>query len=58
MSCCSTDVLKDAISRGATRNEIRSIAVGGNMQTLQAHGWAKVQGGLTTVEEVLRVLGA
>jgi type II secretory ATPase GspE/PulE/Tfp pilus assembly ATPase PilB-like protein len=50
-----TDELKQAISRAAPQAELRELARGAGMQPLRLDGWAKVQAGLTTVEEVLRV---
>ena len=51
-----TDELKDAVTRRAQRSELRMLAVQGGMVPLRADGWAKVQAGQTTVEEVLRVV--
>ena len=50
------DVLRDAISRGATRNQVRGIAEAQQMATMREDGWAKCQRGLTTIDEVLRVI--
>jgi general secretion pathway protein E len=50
-----TDDLKHAIARTASLAELRDIARGAGMRGLRLDGWAKVQAGLTTVEEVLRV---
>lgn len=50
-----TDEMKDAVSRRAARAEMRTIAEDSGMTTLRQDGWRKVQAGLTTVEEVLRV---
>ncbi len=50
-----TDAIKEAISRGASRATLRAMAEQGGMRPLSADGWAKVEAGLTTVEEVLRV---
>jgi type II secretory ATPase GspE/PulE/Tfp pilus assembly ATPase PilB-like protein len=50
-----TDELKDAIVRRASRSEVRRLASGAGMRPMRADGWAKVEAGLTTVEEVLRV---
>jgi type II secretory ATPase GspE/PulE/Tfp pilus assembly ATPase PilB-like protein len=49
------DDLKHAIARSASLAELRDIARGAGMRGLRLDGWAKVQAGLTTVEEVLRV---
>lgn len=51
-----SDELRDAVSRAATRTELRMIAVGTGMRRLQVDGWTKIEEGLTTVEEVLRVV--
>jgi type II secretory ATPase GspE/PulE/Tfp pilus assembly ATPase PilB-like protein len=50
-----TEPLKQAISRLAPADELRELAAASGFVTLKADGWAKVQAGLTTVEEVLRV---
>jgi type II secretory ATPase GspE/PulE/Tfp pilus assembly ATPase PilB-like protein len=51
-----TDELRDAIARRASRTVLREMAAREGMHTLRADGWAKVEAGLTTVEEVLRVV--
>jgi type II secretory ATPase GspE/PulE/Tfp pilus assembly ATPase PilB-like protein len=53
-----TEPLRDRIVQGATRSELRASAIAGGMRTLQEDGWRKVELGITTVEEVLRVVGA
>jgi len=50
-----TDELRQAMAREAPADHIRELATAAGMVTLKADGWAKVQAGLTTVEEVLRV---
>jgi type II secretory ATPase GspE/PulE/Tfp pilus assembly ATPase PilB-like protein len=50
-----TAELKQAISRSAPHSELRELASVAGMQSLRHDGWTKVQAGLTTVEEVLRV---
>jgi general secretion pathway protein E len=50
-----TDDLKQAIAHGASHAELRDLAREAGMQPLRHDGWVKVQAGLTTVEEVLRV---
>lgn len=47
--------IKQAIGRMAPLMEMREMAGEAGMRTLRQDGWAKVQGGITTVEEVLRV---
>ena len=51
-----TDEVKDAITRGAGRADLRTIAREAGMTTLREDGWRKVREGTTTVEEVLRVV--
>jgi len=51
-----TDPLKDAITQHAGRNELRALAVAGGFTPLRLDGWQKVSAGLTTIEEVLRVV--
>jgi type II secretory ATPase GspE/PulE/Tfp pilus assembly ATPase PilB-like protein len=51
-----TDELREAIARNATRAQIRDLAVAAGMGSLRADGGDKVRRGLTTVEEVLRVV--
>lgn len=50
-----TDELKDAISRRASRAELREVMVRGGTISLADDAAAKVRAGVTTVEEVLRV---
>ncbi|PYO69947.1 MAG: type II secretion system protein E, partial [Gemmatimonadetes bacterium] len=50
-----TDELKQAIARLEPLAQLRSLARGDGMTTLREDGWRKVQAGITTVEEVLRV---
>ena len=49
---------RESIVRGIDGAELRRRALAGGMKTLREDGWRKVQAGLTTVEEVLRVLGS
>src|SRR5712664_1634329 len=49
------DDIKHAITRLAPLAALRDLARAAGMTTLRQDGWAKVQGGITTVEEVLRV---
>ncbi len=52
-----TDALRDAATRGATRIALRqALEADGGGSSLRRDGWRKVEAGLTTVEEVLRVL--
>lgn len=50
--------LKDAIVQRASRHDLRQKAHEQGMVTLRGDGWAKVQAGVTTIEEVLRVTEA
>jgi type II secretory ATPase GspE/PulE/Tfp pilus assembly ATPase PilB-like protein len=50
------DELKDAVVRGVQRLELRTMAEAHGMRPLRADGWSKAEAGLTTVEEVLRVV--
>lgn len=50
-----TDKLKHALARDSSLGELRDLARSQGMKTLREDGWAKVQAGITTVEEVLRV---
>jgi type II secretory ATPase GspE/PulE/Tfp pilus assembly ATPase PilB-like protein len=51
-----SDELKDAIARRASRTQLRALATDAGLTPLRLDGWAKVEAGLTTVEEVLRVI--
>lgn len=50
------DALRGAITRGATRAQVRELAEEQAMATLRHDGWNKCERGLTTIEEVLRVV--
>jgi len=50
------DEVKDAIVRGVSRLELRTLAEAHGMRPLRVDGWSKAEAGLTTVEEVLRVV--
>jgi type II secretory ATPase GspE/PulE/Tfp pilus assembly ATPase PilB-like protein len=50
------DALRDAVAARAPRTQLRALALEGGMVPLRADGWSKVRAGLTTVEEVLRVV--
>jgi type II secretory ATPase GspE/PulE/Tfp pilus assembly ATPase PilB-like protein len=47
--------LKELVARRAPRGELRDRARAHRLATLRDDGWTKVQAGITTVEEVLRV---
>ena len=51
-----SEELKDAITQRASRATLRALAARDGMIPLAEDGWAKVHAGLTTVEEVLRVV--
>ena len=53
-----TASMRDAIARGATRSELEQLAACSAWHPMLHDGWAKVAAGLTTVEEVLRVIAA
>lgn len=50
------DELKEALGRNAGAGILRSLASEGGMRTLKEDGWAKAEAGITTIEEVLRVV--
>jgi general secretion pathway protein E len=50
-----SDELRDSLLQGAPLARMRALAREQGMVTLREDGWTKVQAGLTTVEEVLRV---
>ncbi|WP_420127337.1 GspE/PulE family protein [Longimicrobium sp.] len=50
------DALREGIMRRAPRPEMREAALRGGMTTLRMDAWRKVRDGVTTVEEVLRVV--
>ncbi len=47
--------LKELIAGGATTDELRHVAIREGMTTLREDAWRKVQAGITTYEEALRV---
>lgn len=51
-----SDALKDAIVASAPRAELRRLAREAGMVPLRESGWKKVQAGLTTIDEVIRVV--
>ncbi|MEO8031384.1 MAG: GspE/PulE family protein, partial [Gemmatimonadota bacterium] len=52
-----SEELRRALVERPDSTRLRGIAKAGGMVTLQEDGWRKVQAGITTVEEVLRVAG-
>jgi general secretion pathway protein E len=53
-----TEEFKEALSRGGDHARLRAILKDAGMRTLREDGWTKVEAGVTTVEEVLRVVQA
>lgn len=51
-----SDALRDAIASRATRATLRALAADAGLSPLRADGWQRAKQGLTTVEEVLRVV--
>ena len=47
--------IREAILRKASAGEIKSIAIKNGMTTMLEDGYSKIESGLTTFEEVLRV---
>jgi type II secretory ATPase GspE/PulE/Tfp pilus assembly ATPase PilB-like protein len=50
-----TDAIRPLIIARASSNQIKAQAIRDGMHTLRDDGWGKVLGGVTTIEEVLRV---
>jgi len=50
------DTIREAILRKASATEIRALAVAGGMTTMQEDGFKKVEAGITTREEIMRVI--
>ncbi len=50
-----TEEIKQQLLKAPNAGALRALAEGQGMATLRQDGWRKVQAGLTTVEEVLRV---
>lgn len=48
--------IRDAIMRKASAAELRRLAISGGMTTMLEDGFAKARAGLTSIEEVLRVV--
>jgi type IV-A pilus assembly ATPase PilB len=47
--------IRKLINEKASSDQIRQAAISSGMKTLRQAGWEKVKGGITTLEEVLRV---
>jgi type IV pilus assembly protein PilB len=54
---CTDDELRDAIVREATIAELRRVGLKNGMVTLRVDGFRKVREGITTIEEVLQIVG-
>ena len=50
-----TDQIRPLVIARSSSNEIKQVALRQGMRTLRSDGWNKVLGGVTTIEEVLRV---
>ena len=50
------DELRHAMTTGASRAQVRELSESRGLSTLREDGWTKCERGLTTVEEVLRVV--
>ncbi len=50
------DEIRDAILRGAAAHELRRLAIENGMRTLQQDAMAKIINGVTSVDEVIRVI--
>lgn len=50
------DVIKEAILKKTSANEIKKIAISRGMTTMLEDGWKKISAGETTIEEILRVI--
>ncbi|HXG45460.1 MAG TPA: GspE/PulE family protein [Gemmatimonadales bacterium] len=53
-----TDPVRHQVARGLALETLRALAREEGMVTLREDGWRKVQAGVTTVEEVVRVTGS
>jgi general secretion pathway protein E len=51
-----SDRMRELLARSGEKTRLREIALEEGMTTLRADGWRKVQTGITTIEEVLRVV--
>jgi general secretion pathway protein E len=48
--------LRDAMTSGASRSQLRTLAQEAGLVTMRSDAWEKVLAGLTTAEEVIRVI--
>jgi len=51
-----TPDVRDAVTRGATKTELRALAVRAGLVSLEHDAWRKIASAITTVEEVSRVV--
>lgn len=51
-----TDDIRDAIAAHGSRNQLRALSLSSGLVPLRLDGWQKIESGLTTVEEVARVV--
>ena len=52
----ATDAIKQAVLKSTDSGQIQKIAVEEGMQTMATHGLKKALAGITTIDEVLRVV--
>ena len=52
----ANDVIREAILRKAPASEIKSLAIKNGMTTMLEDGYEKAKAGITTIEEILRVI--
>ncbi len=52
----ANDVIREAILRKAPAGEIKSLAIKNGMTTMIEDGYEKAKAGITTIEEILRVI--
>jgi type II secretory ATPase GspE/PulE/Tfp pilus assembly ATPase PilB-like protein len=50
------NVLREAVLKKVSASELRNLAIGQGMTTMIEDGFEKAQAGITTLEEVLRML--
>lgn len=53
-----TDEVRDAITTRGSHSRLRALAADAGHEGLREDGWRKIESGLTTVEEVIRVVQA
>lgn len=51
-----SDTIEESIVKGARANELEELAIKEGMKTLRQDGYAKAAQGLTTIQEILRVV--